>query len=112
MEAGEKIKVKIWDTAGQKRLESISLNSLKISLAAILVFDLAKKLSFDRIIKWIKEIREYSTRLPIGLFGNKSDLDEREVNAQEINNLCKSENLIYYEISKKIIMVLKKYLQN
>ena len=101
IETGQTLKIKLWDTAGQERFRSISLNMLKSSQAAVVVFDLTNKTSFNKVMNWLKEIREYSTKLPVGLFGNKSDLDKREVTQEEINDLCKKENLIYFETSAK-----------
>ena len=72
-ETGEELKLKLWDTAGQERFKSVSLKNLKYSQAVVVVFDLTNKDSFEQVTFWLKEIREYSPELPIGLFGNKSD---------------------------------------
>ena len=101
LETGETIKLKIWDTAGQERFRSISVNTLKNSQAVIIVFDLTNKESFKRVTDWLKQIRDYSTKLPIGLFGNKSDLKNRIITQEEIDKLCKKENLVYFETSAK-----------
>ncbi len=101
IESGEKIKLKIWDTAGQERFRSISSNSLKSSQGAIVVFDLTNRETFEKVTDWLKQIREYSTKIVIGLFGNKSDLEGREVSQEEIDKLCQNEDLIYFETSAK-----------
>ncbi len=101
IETGETIKLKLWDTAGQERFHSISLNSLKNSQAAIIVFDLTNRDSFDKVPDWVRQIREYSTKYPIGLFGNKSDLKTDVIKQDEIDNLCQNEELIYFETSAK-----------
>ena len=101
LETGEKIKLKIWDTAGQERFHCISVNTLKNSQGAVVVFDLTNKESFDRVIDWLKQIRDYSTKLPICLFGNKSDLKERQITQEEIDKLCEKEDLVYFETSAK-----------
>ena len=101
LETGERIKLKLWDTAGQERFHCVSLNSLKNSQASVIVFDLTNKESFDRVIDWLKQIREYSLKLPIGLFGNKSDLEGRKVTQEEIKSLCEKEDLEYFETSAK-----------
>ena len=100
-ETGENIKLKLWDTAGQERFHCVSLNSLKNSQGAIIVFDLTNKETFIRVIDWLKQIRDYSSKLPIGLFGNKSDLKERKVTQEEIEQLCEKEDLVYFETSAK-----------
>ena len=101
LETGEKIKLKIWDTAGQERFHCISVNTLKNSQGAVVVFDLTNKESFDRVTDWLKQIRDYSTKLPICLFGNKSDLEERQITQEEIDKLCEKEDLVYFETSAK-----------
>ena len=101
LESGEKVKIKLWDTAGEERFRCISVNTLKSSQAAVVVFDLTNKDSFERVTDWLKEIREFSTKIPIVLFGNKSDLEKKEVTQEEINLLCQVEGLIYYETSAK-----------
>ena len=99
---GEELKLKLWDTAGQERFKSVSVKNLRYSQAAVVVFDLTVKDSFLRVKEWLKQIREFSDKLPIALFGNKSDLiDKREVTQEEIDELCEKENLIYFETSAK-----------
>ena len=101
-EDGVELKLKLWDTAGQERFKSVSVKNIRYSQAAVVVFDLTDKTSFEKISYWIKEIREISPKVPIGLFGNKSDLvDKRVVTQEEINDLCKEENLVYFETSAK-----------
>jgi small GTP-binding protein len=101
-EDGDELKLKLWDTAGQERFKSVSVKNLRYSQAAIVVFDLTDKESFDKVTDWLKEIRDFSDKMPIALFGNKSDLvDEREVTQEEIDKLCKEKNLIYFETSAK-----------
>ena len=99
---GEDLKLKLWDTAGQERFKSVSVKNLRYSQAAVVVFDLTVKDSFLKVTDWLKQIREFSDKLPIALFGNKSDLiDKREVTKEEIDELCEKENLIYFETSAK-----------
>ena len=101
LESGENIKIKLWDTAGEERFRCISVNTLKSSQASVVVFDLTNKASFEKIRDWLKEIRDFSPKMPIALFGNKSDLKERQITQDEIDHLCQLEGLIYYETSAK-----------
>ena len=101
-EDGDELKLKLWDTAGQERFKSVSVKNLRYSQAAIVVFDLTDKESFDKVTDWLKEIRDFSDKMPVGLFGNKSDLaDKRVVQQEDIDELCKQENLVYFETSAK-----------
>ena len=101
-EAGEELKLKLWDTAGQERFKSVSVKNLRYSQAAVVVFDLTVKESFNKVTDWLKEIRDYSPKMPVGLFGNKSDLvEERQVKQEDIDDLCKREDLEYFETSAR-----------
>ena len=97
-EEGEEIKLKLWDTAGQERFRAISLKNVHYSQAAVVVFDLTDKESFDKVSDWLKDIRENEPSIPISLFGNKSDLKEkRVVDQNDIDTLCENEALEYFE---------------
>ena len=102
IESGQELKLKLWDTAGQERFKSVSIKNLRYSQGAVVVFDLTDKSSFEKVTEWLKEIREYSTKMPIGLFGNKCDLvNERKVTQEEIDEFCQKENIDYFETSAK-----------
>ena len=101
-ESGEELKLKLWDPAGQERFKSVSVKNLRYSQAAVVVFDLTVKESFNKVTDWLKEIRDYSPKMPVGLFGNKSDLvEERQVKQEDIDDLCKREDLEYFETSAR-----------
>jgi small GTP-binding protein len=102
IDTGEEIKLKLWDTAGQERFKSISLKNVRYSQAAVVVFDLTSKDSFEKVTEWLKQIRDNEPNMPISLFGNKSDLKEqRAVEQSDINTLCQNEKLEYFETSAK-----------
>ena len=101
IETGEKVKIKLWDTGGQERFKSISQNTIKNCKGVVVVFDLTKKISFEKVTDWIEQVREITRKVPVCLFGNKSDLSNREVTQEEIDKLCKEQNLVYFETSAK-----------
>ena len=103
LETGERIKLKLWDTAGQERFHCVSLNSLKNSQASVIVFDLTNKESFDRVIDWLKQIREYSLKLPIGLFGNKSDLEGRKVTQEAVKSSSPSAEVSFSMLPSSLV---------
>ena len=77
----DKVKVNYIDTAGQEKFRAISVNYLKGTDGAVLVFDITKKETFELIGNWLDDIRE-NNKMSIGkmLLGNKADLEEeREV---------------------------------
>ena len=100
----EKLRLKIFDTAGQEKYKSISKNYFRNTDVILFVFDLNNEDSFDNISSWINLFNECNTKnlnIPKYLLGNKSDL-EKEVPQEKIDTfLSKNNNFIYKEISAK-----------
>lgn len=92
----------IWDTAGQERFMSITKIFYKNSDGIIILFDITKKATFERIQTfWIEELKkeiDLETTV-ILLVGNKCDLPNREVTEVEAQSFAKSRNMIYREVS-------------
>ena len=102
MKDGKKMKVILWDTAGQERFHAIATNTIKTCQGIVLSFDLTKKITFEKIPDWIKEIKDINNQIPIILFGNKCDMiDNREVEEEDGQALAKEYNLKYFETSAK-----------
>ena len=56
---GIEVNLEIWDTAGQERYRTLVRNYYKGSKAAILVYDISQKITFDELKNyWYKEIKE------------------------------------------------------
>jgi len=93
---GKKIKLQIWDTAGQEKYKAITNSFYCNSNAALIVFDLSIKETFERVDYWVKEVKKY-TREDIILIhiGNKSDL-ERQVSFESASE--KAEKLSMREV--------------
>ena len=95
-----KIKFQIWDTAGQERFRSLAKIFYQNATVAVLVYDITRRESFDRLKDfWIKELKENaSSDIILAIAGNKSDNYENEVVtlkegkdlAQKINAIFKS----------------------
>ena len=54
----KEIKVKIWDTAGQEKFKSISIQYVKNCLGIILVYSILDSKTLENIDNWINEIKE------------------------------------------------------
>ncbi len=98
------IKVQFWDTAGQEKYRSLASSYYKIANGAILVYDVTNKDSFDRINRWLEEIRNNTSKdIKIMLIGNKNDLmDSREVSLEEGKALAEENNIFFWETSAKV----------
>ena len=102
LEDGNTIKLVIWDTAGQERFQSMALTALKNSQGIILVFDLTNRKSFEDLENWLKKINDCSDKACLILFGNKSDLEDRDVQKEEAEKFAKDHNIPYLETSAKL----------
>jgi len=66
--------VSFWDTAGQERYRSVCPIYYKGSSAAVCVFDVTNRDSFDNLPKWIETFRQHTEEnAPILIVGNKID---------------------------------------
>ena len=104
MNNGIKLKLKIWDTAGQEMYHSMALNCLKSVLGIIYIFDVTNRKTLDSINKWVKDVDDTieADKFPSVLVGNKIDLDdEREVTFEEGKNLADQYGFNYIETSAK-----------
>ena len=102
MRNGEQMELIIFDTAGKEKYHSICLNTLRSAQGVVVVFDLGDRKSFENVKDWLGKIKDYCDKVLIVLFGNKCDIDEREVKTEEIQKFVKENNLTYYETSPKI----------
>ena len=57
------VKLQIWDTAGQEKYRALNRMFYKDTGAAILVYDVTKKESFEEIQKyWYNQLKEFSPK--------------------------------------------------
>lgn len=100
----DKIKIQIWDTAGQEKFSPLVKVYYRNSTCAIVMFDLTNRGSFTRVKRWIEEFKHYTSgHRPIIVVGNKSDLfNMRVLTKKEINDeIIEKLDLPYFEISVK-----------
>lgn len=96
-----KIEWVIWDIAGQTKFQKARPHFYQGADGLLLVFDLTQPTTFKNVTKWFQDIKiTLKTDLFGYLLGNKSDLvDQRKVNAKEIDILSKELNFEYIETS-------------
>ena len=102
--SGQKIKFVVWDTAGQEKFRSLTKMFYKNAIAAILVYDITRKNSFEELKKyWAEQIKESSSKnIIIGIAANKCDLLEfEEVEEEEGRKLANELNAIFKTTSAK-----------
>ncbi|KAG2462611.1 RB11A protein, partial [Polypterus senegalus] len=72
---GKTVKAQIWDTAGQERYRAITSAYYRGAVGALLVYDIAKHLTYENAERWLQELRDHAdSNIVIMLVGNKSDL--------------------------------------
>ena len=101
---GKTIRFDIWDTAGEERYRSLTKLFYKDSNAAILVYDITRKESFDELKSyWANQIKELAdSNIILVVAANKSDLSEKEeVDEAEARKLAEELNAIYCTTSAK-----------
>lgn len=73
-----KVRVQIWDTAGQEKYKSLAKSYYKVANGVIIVFDVTDRNSFNSAKDWVQEIRMFSmSSVKIILIANKIDLQEQ-----------------------------------
>ena len=126
------IQMDLWDNPGQEDVHNFNRNYYKHATCCILVFDLCDRVTFEQVINWrnnflqylkiISIPNEYETRyydiieeIPFILVGNKTDSEERDITAEEIEEFLeenKNEIKCYNEISVKENIGLEELFEN
>lgn len=98
---GKTIKAQIWDTAGQERYRAITSAYYRGAVGALLVYDIAKHLTYENVERWLKELRDHAdSNIVIMLVGNKSDLRHlRAVPTDEARAFAEKNGLSFIETS-------------
>ncbi|CAD2096092.1 rab family, other [Plasmodium vinckei petteri] len=97
------IKFEIWDTAGQERYRSLAPMYYRGAAAAVIVYDITNKKSFEGAKGWIHELKSvHSNDIVIALAGNKCDLEKNRVIDKELaESFANSNNILFIETSAK-----------
>ena len=99
---GKKIRLDLWDTAGQEKYRAIGRHFYKESYIVCLVYDITNKDSFEKIKSvWYPDLKEYGEKLKIvALVGNKLDKYlEEEVNEEDAKKFAGEIKAIYKRTS-------------
>ena len=72
---GKTIEAQVWDTAGQERYRAVTAAYYRGAVGALLVYDISKRLTFENVERWLKELRTHADpSIVVMLVGNKCDL--------------------------------------
>lgn len=103
------VKFEIWDTAGQERYRSLTPMYYRGAAAALIVYDVTNKDSFNGAKSWVKELqRRGDPNVIIALAGNKADLEsKRKVEREEAQEYARENSILHMETSAKTALNVK-----
>eukprot|EP01090_Pellita_catalonica_P019399 TRINITY_DN6591_c0_g1_i1.p1 TRINITY_DN6591_c0_g1~~TRINITY_DN6591_c0_g1_i1.p1 ORF type:complete len:216 (-),score=38.83 TRINITY_DN6591_c0_g1_i1:34-681(-) len=106
-----KVRLQLWDIAGQERFGNMTRVYYKEAVAAFVVFDMTRIASFEGVETWKNDIDLKVTLpggdepIPVVLLANKCDLlkdNERKKLADRLDDYCKQNNFVgWFETSAK-----------
>ena len=110
----KKIRVQLWDTAGEEKYKSITKNLILRVNGILILFDITNKESFKNLSVWIRIINEFCGEdMAIIIIGNKRDLEERRtVPKEEASIFARKSNYKYIETSCKTGENIKRAIHN
>lgn len=102
-----KIKLQIWDTAGQEKFRSITKNYYRDAIGALICFSIANRESFEALYTYINDLNEYSSmntiKIVVGTFKDLEYLRDKRpenmVSITEGEELAKKIGAKYIETS-------------
>ena len=98
-----RIKIQIWDTAGQETFKSITMSYYRGVACALIVYDISSRTSFNNAVTWLSDVKNLApSTVVIALIGNKTDKEKyRKVTYEEGKFLADSNGLLFFESSAK-----------
>jgi Ras-related protein Rab-39B len=101
---GIRIKLQLWDTAGQEKFRSITRSYYRNSVGALLLYDISRRSSFDHLVDWLFEVRKHiePTKAVYQVVACKTDIDgEREITTEEGKAFADFYNIKFIETSAR-----------
>merc|ERR1711981_966958 len=90
----------IWDTAGQEKLGGLREGYYIGGQCGIIMFDVCSRITYKNVPKWYKDLTRICEGIPICLVGNKVDVKDRKVKAEQIT-FHRRRGLQYFDVSAK-----------
>ncbi|XP_052754459.1 ras-related protein Rab-18A-like [Galleria mellonella] len=99
---GVKVKLSIWDTAGQEKFSSLIPSFYRNAHGAIFVYDTTEPQTLANLEKWLQELKDNTTRENVVCLvaGNKIDRP-RAVRSAQGQAFAQKHKMLYFECSAK-----------
>lgn len=102
MSAMSRVKLQIWDTAGQEQFKSITRSYYRSVAGALVVYDTTDRQTFEDVRIWVQEAKANANpELVMLLCGNKTDKMDRKVTFEEGKQFASEHGLLFAEASAK-----------
>lgn len=100
---GRKVDVRLWDTAGCERFQTMLPLYYRGCHGAILVYDVTRRETFNKLRDWLLELENNLTNdnAIVMIIGNKIDKTGRQVSKDEGANYAKQRTALFIETSAK-----------
>ena len=98
----ERVKLQIWDTAGQEKFRTITQSYYRGAMGIILTYAIDERESFEELGGWMDQVRQYAPENVVRvLVGCKSDMSGRVIAYKEGKKMADSLEVEFFEVSAK-----------
>ena len=108
LNSGQKIKLSVWDIAGQDRFGSFRGGFYRGAQAVALVYDVTDQISLDNLPRWQAEIVKVAPAARFVVVANKIDL-HRAVPREQAESWAASQGFPYIETSASSAVGVKEF---
>jgi len=98
---GIQVAITIWDIGGHEQFHDIRNFYYEGANCAIIVFDLTRRETFKSVKMWRDDILKWTGNIPLAIFGNKKDLEKKQISKRDINKIISEIRALYFETSAK-----------
>ncbi|KAL5463953.1 hypothetical protein EMCRGX_G032905 [Ephydatia muelleri] len=93
-----RVNLQLWDIAGHERFGHMTRVYYKYAIAAIIVFDITRKVTFESVLRWLEDVAQKvmldnEEPVPVILLANKCDHDNKEVEHHMIDSFCQKHKI-------------------
>lgn len=100
----KRLKLTIWDTAGQEKFRTLTSTYYRAAEGIILVYDVTRRETFANLSTWLEEVQLYSTKPDCikMVVGNKVDMEnENIIQKKEGMEFANEHGCLFIECSAK-----------